>query len=305
MINRLLLTLTLTALTTPLSSWGGSPSARPLPISAHNCYPANARGTERITEALTLGIDNIEIDLGWDAQAGKLIVGHDAFPQAGVVYPDLQTYLVEPLQEHWKTSRADRAPTVLTIDWKTEEPRAVRTFHAFLEAHPDWFSYATKSLESPLNVRRLTVCFTGRDKAKAQYDALIPAGGTYRAFRDRVFGGGEHRDDVKDYASQPADAYHRFLTFHWGNVEKGGPFLAGDWTEADAQRLKAIVTHTHEQGYRVRFYCLNGTYAPFALSYRFRTPGQAHLRWKAARDAGVDWIASDDYKEIVQVLKAK
>jgi len=87
---------------------------------------------------------------------------------------------------------------VLTVDWKTANPDAVRTFKAFLDAHADWFSSAPKAADSPLTVRRLTVCLSGEEGAKAAYDALVPPGGTYRAFRDRVYGAGLPLfDDVK------------------------------------------------------------------------------------------------------------
>src|ERR1700678_4744124 len=71
---------------------------RPLPISAHNCYAENRTDNPRLTEALALGIDNIEIDLGWDDAAGQLIVGHDATPRPGVAYPRLEPSLFPALE---------------------------------------------------------------------------------------------------------------------------------------------------------------------------------------------------------------
>src|SRR4051812_44821055 len=233
-----------------------APLRRPPPISAHNCYPSDSTSNARLKDALGLGLDNIEIDVGWDDARKVLIVGHDASPRKGVAYPEFETYLVPALEAHWKTARADGAPTVLTIDWKTAQSDAVRRLAAFLDAHPDWFSTAPKGADSPLSVRRLTVCFTGSDAAKDHYDSLVPAGGTYRAFRDQVFGAGVFHADVTRYAPTPATAYHRFLTFHWANVERGGPPAAGPWTDDDARRLEALMAAVHRQGYRARFYCL-------------------------------------------------
>ncbi|WP_406697043.1 hypothetical protein V5E97_39250 [Singulisphaera sp. Ch08] len=278
---------------------------RTLPVSAHNCYPANSVSTNRVVEALALGIDNIEIDLGWDAAHKKLIVGHDATPRPGQTYPDLEAYLVPAFEAHWRQPRADKAPTVLAIDWKTDNLDAILQFQAFLEAHPDWFSTAPKAAESPLTVRRLTVCFTGSERAKAQFDALIPAGGTYRAFSDKVFGGGQFKKKVEDYAPSPATAYHRFLTFHWGNVEAGGPPLASAWTDEDIARLSALMRHVHRQGFRARFYCLNGHIGPALSSYRFQDDDSARIRWQAAANAGVDWIATDEYSAIAQALSGR
>src|ERR1700733_10070807 len=118
---------------------------RPLPISAHNCYAENRTDNPRLTEALALGIDNIEIDLGWDDAARQLIIGHDATPRSGVAYPRIETSLIPALASHLKTSRPDGAPTVLTIDWKTGRPEAVKQFKDLLDAHPGWFSSAPKS----------------------------------------------------------------------------------------------------------------------------------------------------------------
>jgi hypothetical protein len=109
---------------------------------------------------------------------------------------------------------------------------------------------------------------------------------------------------VKDYATARATAYHRFLTLHWGNVERGGPPGAGDWTEAEATRLGALVDHAHGRGYRVRFYCLDGRPVLSHLPYRFADLGAARVRWLAAARAKVDWIASDDDAEIVRALRA-
>ena len=277
--------------------------SRPLPVSAHNCYrvgPSN----DRLAEALALGIDNIEIDLGWDEKASKLIVGHDPAPRPGATYADFESYLVPALEGHWKAALAGSGPTVLTIDWKTENPEALRRFAAFLDAHPDWFSSAPKADPSPLSIRRLTVCFTGSDKAKGAYDALIPPGGTYRAFRDQVFGqGAPFEDDLMRYVPKLASAYHRFLTFHWSAVEKGGPALARDWTTADAERLAALVALCHARGFRTRFYCLNGHTGSLLSGYQFPDDEAARIRWRAAVASGADWVATDEYKAVAEFLK--
>src|SRR5262249_37805591 len=101
---------------------------RPLPISAHNCYAENRTDNPRLTEALALGIDHIEIGLGWDDTAKQLIVGHDVAPRPAVAYPRLETSLIPALTAHLKVPRPDGAPTVLTIDWKTGRPEAVLQF---------------------------------------------------------------------------------------------------------------------------------------------------------------------------------
>jgi hypothetical protein len=277
----------------------------PRPLSAHNCYPTNGTSTARLEQALALGLDNIEIDLGWDAARRAVIVGHDAAPRANTAHPELISYLVPALERHWKSPRADGAPTVLTLDWKTDEPDAVRAVKAFLDAHPDWFTSAPKAEDSPLTARRLTVCFTGSDAAKAAYDAMVAPGAPYRAFRDTVYGaGGTPLDDVDAYGPPRATAYHRFLTFHWGHVEPGAPARAGAWEPAEASRLKALMASAHRRGFRVRVYCVNGRTGPPLLSpYRFADEAAAATRWRAAADAGVDWVATDEYDAAAAALR--
>ena len=214
--------------------------------------------------------------------------------------------LIPALEKHWKTHPNAGAPTVLTIDWKTSKPEAVAEFKEFLDTHADWFSSAPKAEVSPITTRKLTVCFTGSEAAKDAYDALIPEGGVYRAFRDRVIGqGGKFEPDVAAYVPTKANAYHRFMTFHWGVVEEGGPALAGDWTETDASRLSALMKRVHDQGFRARFYCLNGHTGTLLSGYQFTNDAAAKTRWLAAVKAGVDWVASDEYHEIAEALLEK
>jgi hypothetical protein len=289
-----------------LVSWtlasADEPRSKPLPISAHNCYPIDGLGSNRLADALALGIDNIEIDLGWDDERKRLIVSHDPAPKPGVKYPTFEDF-IQPVRE--SPARPDGAPSVLTLDWKTDRPEAVAKLKAFLDDHTDVFSSAPKADKSPLTARKLTVCFTGNAKAKSAYDDLIPKDGTYRAFADVVHSRGSYLEDPTAYAKGPASAYHRFLTFDWSAVEAGGPPFARDWTREEAARLEAIVRSAHAKGYRVRFYCLNSRGPVLSVNYRFASPDAARTRWNAAADAGADWIASDDYREIVSEMRKR
>src|SRR5262249_37111189 len=52
--------------------------------------------------------------------------------------------------------------------------------------------------------------------------------------------------------------YRRWWNNSWFVVEEGGQHAAGDWTEADNQRLRALVDHAHKLGFWIRFYTLDG-----------------------------------------------
>lgn len=69
--------------------------------------------------------------------------------------------------------------------------------------------------------------------------------------------------------------------------------------------------NAHRRGYWIRFYTLNGHGAmDIALqgwtpSYNFGSLEAAAIRWKAAKAAGVDFVASDQYEDCTKVLRGK
>ena len=106
-----------------------------------------------------------------------------------------------------------------------------------------------------------------------------------------------------------ADNFRRWINYDWKAVEPEGQAKAGSWSREDAARLKSLVDNAHQQGYWVRFYTLNG-HGPMDIalhgwtpSYNFGSTEAAAIRWKAARAAGVDFVASDQYEECAKVLR--
>jgi hypothetical protein len=96
------------------------------------------------------------------------------------------------------------------------------------------------------------------------------------------------------------------VNFPWAVVERGGQAEAGAWTPADAARLSALTALAHARGLWIRFYTLNG-HAPadhrgWTASYNFGSTDAVETRWRAARDAGVDFIATDQYEGLRSVL---
>jgi glycerophosphoryl diester phosphodiesterase len=101
--------------------------------------------------------------------------------------------------------------------------------------------------------------------------------------------------------------YRRWANFPWAVVERGGQPKAGDWTAADRARLKALVDRAHAQGLWIRFYTLDG-FAPeenkgWTIGYNFGSEAAARARWQAAIDAGVDFVATDQYELFAATLK--
>jgi hypothetical protein len=101
--------------------------------------------------------------------------------------------------------------------------------------------------------------------------------------------------------------YRRWWNNGWDEVEEGGQRKAGDWTPADDARLRALVNHAHQLGYWIRFYTLDG-FEPsqgkgWGAGYNFGSKEQAMLRWKAALDAGVNLIATDQYEDLAAFMK--
>jgi hypothetical protein len=83
-------------------------------------------------------------------------------------------------------------------------------------------------------------------------------------------------------------------------IEEGGQTKAAAWTGDEASRLAAFARRAHAQGYWLRFYTLDG-FTPaddrgWTASYNFGSLNAAQLRWRAARQAKVDFIATDQYE---------
>ena len=132
---------------------------------------------------------------------------------------------------------------------------------------------------------------------KVFYDA-VPIEG-----RLRLFGAAKVAINSRislDGSVPSATNYRRWWNNSWSVVEQGGQRNAGDWTPADTARLQSLVRAAHAKGLWTRFYTLNGHVESDSLgwtpSYNFGSLAQARLRWQAAIEAGVDFIATDQYE---------
>ena len=291
-------------------------------MDAHNCYPYEGRWNDRIERALSGGVPvAIEQDLYWytDPITHKSwsVVAHQ--PPLSGKEPTLTTYFfdrIRPIVEKALRS-GDRSkwPIItLNLDVKTEEPEHLRAILQMLKDHEDWITTATRTddirTQSPLTIRPVLV-LTGQSDAQQQifYDDLRPGD------RVLVFGAVHTFDQDPMAATQvlePARAnnYRRWWNNPWNVVEAGGQMQAGAWTPKDMRRLRMLVDHAHAQGLWIRFYTLDGasteamTRNGWFANYNFGSEAAVKDRWRAAYQAGVDYIATDQYEELAAYLHA-
>jgi hypothetical protein len=107
----------------------------------------------------------------------------------------------------------------------------------------------------------------------------------------------------------PANNYRRWWNNSWSVVEQGGQQHAASWTGTDERRLRSLVRHAHDHGLWIRFYTLDGATQKeesrngWFRSYNFGSPAAAEQRWRAAQQAGVDYLASDQYEQLGACLR--
>lgn len=302
-----------------------TPGARTL-LDAHNCYPYQGRWADRIERALSTGMPlAIEPDLEW--VDGKSIVSHGK-PFTGEE-PTLDEYFLSRiapvLRDALKSGDKTDWPLVtLNIDFKNSSAEHCRAVRDMLAPYDDILTYATKTDDintvSPFEVRPLLVLASGAGSQCDVFYNEVPLGG-----RIILFGAAQTSLDVptglsgadraafvasippNQIVTNPADNFRRWWNNPWSIVEAGGQRRAGDWTIQDDARLRALTDHAHTMGYFIRFYTLNGHAHAEAQGwdpgYNFGSLDAASLRWQAAIEAGVDFVATDMYESFAEQLR--
>ena len=300
-------------------------------LHAHNCYPEKGLWGDRLDRALAVRTSSIAIeqDVAWvidpKTGAGRSVVSHDAKPDGSE--PTLETHFFErvrPLMERAiAENRRDTWPVmVLHLDFKTNEPAHHRAIWDLLGRHESWLTTAEKTAGDrvmPLQAGPLLVLTENGEGQVDTFFTGVPIGGRLRLFGTvpaTTFPSattGEERAAAAFNATPEAlipsraTNYRRWTNFAWAAVELGGQNKAGAWTRDDDRRLRAIVSRAHEMGLWVRFYTLNGHPAGrgsgWTESYNFGSVEAVRERMRAAADAGVEFIASDQYEELGAILK--
>lgn len=292
-------------------------------MDAHNCYPYFEWWSDRIDRALSAGTPlAIEQDLGWytDPRTGKSwsVVTH-ADPPSGHE-PTMEQYFfarVRPIVEKAlrEGNRGNWPLITLNLDFKDNKPEHIAAVLALLRKYQSWITSAPKGesidVVEPLDVKPILV-LTGESDAQQVvfYNQLHPT--------DRVLAFGAIHSALKNPNAPPnvidsekANNYRRWWNNAWAVVEPGGQQHAGPWTEQKMARLRSLVEQAHANGLWIRFYTLDGA-AKQELScrgwfsgYDFGSLAAARIRWRAAKAAGVDYIASDQYELLAKELRQR
>ncbi len=297
-------------------------------LHAHNCYPDEGRGADRLRRALAAarGTVAIEQDVVWDARRRQPVVSHDT--ELDGTEPTLEAHFFEAL-----APRLDRALAaddtaawplvVLHLDFKTNEPEHHAAIWALLGRYERWLTTAPRVTDAatpqPLSRGPLLVLTEQGEGQEAVFHDAVPVGARLRLFGTvpAPAADGDAPPEVrmaKAVAAAPdrlipsgATNYRRWTNHAWAVVEAGGPPRAGEWTLADRARLDALVTRAHALGLWLRFYTLNG-HEPndlgWTAGYNFGTLDAVRPRWQAAIDAGVDFIATDQYEAFSETRAA-
>lgn len=291
-------------------------------MDAHNCYPYWGWWNDRIDRALSAGTPlAIEQDLAWytDPKTGKSwsVVTHGA-PLLGTE-PTMEHYFfdrVRPIVEQALRdgNHGDWPLITLNLDFKDDKPEHLAAVWSLLEKYQDWLTTAPKTSDpntlQPLTVRPILVLTGEPDAQQAVFYDRVPVGGKLLLF------GAVHNHDQDPMAApdviepEKATNYRRWWNNPWGVVEKGGQQHAGAWTPEDDARLRDLTRHARGNHLWIRFYTLDGATEKeesangWFKSYNFGTLTAAETRWRAAQQAGVDYIASDQYELLGAFLQA-
>ncbi len=302
-----------------------APGAR-VRLHAHNCYPQKGLWSDRIERALSTGARPIVIEQDVLLRDGESVVAHEAASAAAA--PTLEQYFFARVAAMLDRALADRRTddwplVVLHLDFKTNEPEHHAAVWKLLGRYERWLTTAERvadpSRAMPLVPGPLLVLTERGPGQEAVFHDAVPVGA-----RLRIFGtvaplpppAGREKDaawaasaPVESLIPGGATNYRRWTNHSWAAIEAGGPPAAGEWTPEDRARLHQVVKRAHDNGLWVRVYTLNG-HAPSANrgwsdSYNFGTLDAARVRWRAAIDARVDFVATDQYEEFARELSAR
>jgi hypothetical protein len=299
-------------------------------LDAHNCYPYEGKWTDRIDRALKTGFPvGIEQDIAWAVDPvtgkGRPVVTHT--PKTTGSEPTLREHFFEHVRPIIEKALADNDRAhwpliVLHFDFKSLDPTLLRAVWDLLGEYQGWITTAPQLDDpnqlAPFDAKPLLVLTEDAPVQQRIFLDEIPKNAPLRLFGSAQTAKIEAQNRAEREhlaATLPPEKlltvkptnFRRWWNNSWGEVEEGGQTKAGDWTPAAAERLKALVDYAHGLGYWIRFYTLDGFAPPddrgWGNGYNFGSRQKVEARWKAAVDAGVNLIATDQYEDLAAFMR--
>ena len=299
-------------------------------VDAHNCYPYDGRWADRIDRALKTGFPvGIEQDLAWYVDPatgqGRAVVAHSAKTNGSE--PTLRQYFFERVRPMVEKALADNNKAqwpliIVHFDFKDNQTPLLHAVWKLLSEYQSWITKARKggdpNVLAAFEPKPLLVLTEDSDAQEEVFFNQVPAGSKLLLFgsaHTNMPAGKSEKEQIHLVVSLPPEQllskrptnYRRWWNNSWFEVEEGGQPHAGDWTPADAARLRALVEHAHQLGYWIRFYTLDGFKSGRAdgwfQGYNFGSMEAVRVRWQAAIEAGVNLIASDQYEDLSAIVR--
>jgi hypothetical protein len=201
----------------------------------------------------------------------------------------------------------------LNLDFKSDESAHHAEVWKLLKQYEPWICSAERTSDKrtvmPLRIRPLLVLTGEADSQERDFYDIVPLGDRLLVFGAVHAQGKNPQSPVEALVPQPANNYRRWWNNPWSVVERGGQRKAGSWTAQEQERLRQLVTRSHQLGLWIRFYTLNGLrdrdlkVNGWDKGYNFGSREKASLRWRAAINAGVDFVATDQYEDLAALIK--
>ena len=322
--------LCLSALVAAKVSMAYKPGSRVL-VLAHNAYPDHGNYGDRLDRVINTGRPFVvEQDLSWID--GKSLMIHGA-KNAGSDDPTLESYFfpkVKPLIEKAlrEGNKGDWPLVTVYLDIKNDPTEHLEAIAKVLDHYDAWLTTAVKpaddGVQAPLDVKPMMVLVEDKknDIKEEFFYGRVPVGGKIRVFGSVTKAGPPaepklSKAEAVDYMATltpetaivgKANSYRRWIGLDWAVIEKGGQQHAAEWTADEDARLKQFVDYGHKKGYFISFYCLNGYTADqnqgWDKDYNFGTKESVMPRWKAAAKAKADFISTDQYEDLSNVIQS-
>lgn len=238
--------------------------------------------------------------------------------------PALRDYFFEQvrllMEEALAENRRETWPLIIVhFDFKDNRQVLHEAVWDMLVEYQAWITTAVKTSDanrlSPFEAKPLLVLTEDNDAQEEVFFKRVPVGENLLIFGSAHSNPHPAAESAQQRArlaatvppermltEQPTN-YRRWWNNAWAVVEEGGQGAAAEWTAADAARLSALVEHAHRSGFWIRFYTLNGFDDKPAGGYNFGSVSAARQRWRAAYQAGVDFIATDQYEDLGSFMR--